>query len=353
MKLMPEKTLKKWVSQVVRAWGYNPIDADYITDTMVDANLRGVDSHGVIRLGPYYRRIQHGLVDPRATPIVEKFGATATISGQGAPGQLSARAGVDAVETLSEKYGVGTALIRGSAHFGTAGYYARELARRGRLAIVASNSESAVVPFGGREAFLGTNPLAMAAPTGGEPVCLDMATSTSAFGQVIQAEAEGRTIPETWGVDAQGKSTTDPAMVTSLLPAAGPKGYGIGFFIDVIAGVLAGAAAGPDIGNMYDDFERPQDVGHMIFALDVEAFQPLQNFIKRIDSFISAAHEVPPAQGVEKVLVPGEPQEAVRTQRQASGIPLPDRTVDELVEIGNKMSVPFPSNESRQEDGEN
>lgn len=343
MKSISEATLRPWVEEVLRAWGYAPDAAAYIADTMLDANLRGVDSHGVIRLGPYHRRIAAGLVEPNAKPQVARQGAIVTVDGNGAPGQLAARAAVTELIAASDELGSAIALVRGSAHFGTAGYYARALADAGKVAIIASNSEPAVVPFGGKSAFLGTNPLAMAAPTSGAPVCLDMATSTSAFGQVIQAEAEGRDIPDTWGVDSQGEPTTDPSQVVSLLPAAGPKGYGIGFFIDVIAGILAGAAAGLEIGNMYRDFDRPQNIGHFMIAFDVSSFQPMADFIARMDAFVAQAHSAAPAPGFDSVLVPGEPQERVRAERLAQGIPLPDATIAELQELGAEQQVPFPA----------
>src|SRR5690625_967205 len=183
----------------------------------------------------------------------------------------------------------------------------------------------------------------MAATTRGDPVCLDMATSTTAFGQVIQAEAEGRDIPDTWGVDSQGEPTTDPSQVVSLLPAAGPKGYGIGFFIDVIAGILAGATAGIAIGIMYRHFDRPQDVGHFMIALAVSHFQPMADLIARMDAFVAQAHSAAPAPGFDSVPVPGEPLERVRAERLAQGIPLPDATIAELQELGAEQEVPFPT----------
>jgi len=343
MKSVSEAMLSPWVEGILRAWGYDAAAATYVADTMIDANLRGVDSHGVIRLGPYYRRIAEGLVDPKAQPQVTKRGAIVAVDGNRAPGQLAARAAVDALIATTDELGSATALVRGSAHFGTAGYYARALAAAGKVAIIASNSEPAVVPFGGKSAFLGTNPLAMAAPTSGAPICLDMATSTSAFGQVIQAEAEGRTIPDTWGVDAHGAPTTNPSEVVSLLPAAGPKGYGIGFFIDVIAGILAGAAAGLEIGNMYRDFDRPQNIGHFMIALDVAGLQPMADFIARMDAFVAQAHAAEPAPGFGSVLVPGEPQERTRAERLARGIPLAAATISELQELGSRLGVPFPA----------
>lgn len=335
--------LESWTTEVLQKWGYAPDDARYVAGTLIDADLRGVDSHGVIRLAAYEARIAAGLVDPTAAPAVERDGATVRVDATGVTGQVAARVAVDEIDALSSQHGVASAAVRGSAHFGAAGYYARDLARRGKVAIVVSNSDSAVVPFGGREALLGTNPIAFAAPTGGDPLSLDMATSTSAMGKVILAQARGTRIPVDWGIDGDGHPTTDPDAVTALLPAAGPKGYGLGFLVEILAGVLSGAAVARDIGNMNTDFSRPQDVGHWMLALDVAHFLPLDAFRGRIDGLIALAHAVAPAPGHDAVLVPGEPEERTRARRSVDGIPLADATVAELTTLGTGIGLAFPS----------
>lgn len=338
---IPSDRLLDWTTRLLVAWDFAPEDAAYVATGLVDANLRGVDSHGVIRLPAYRARIDAGLVSPGAQPIVRTHGAVVRIDAAGAQGQLAARAAVDAVDAAATAFGVGTAVVRGSAHFGTAGTYARELAARGKVAMVVSNSEPGVVPFGGRDALLGTNPFAFAAPTSGDPVSLDMATSTSAMGKIFVARAAGTTIPDTWGVDADGRPTTDPDAVAALLPAGGPKGYGIGFLVEILGGVLSGAAVASGIGNMYSDFSKPQDVGHWLLALDAEAFMPLHELHERMDALVAEAHAVAPAPGFDEVLVPGEPEERTRTQRLDAGVALPDATIAELGELGERFAVPF------------
>lgn len=335
--------LTGWTVRILEAWGLTAEDAAYLAETLVDANLRGVDSHGVMRLPAYGTRFDAGLVLPRAEPVVRRSGATVHIDANGAPGQLAARTAVEEVDRLSSAQGIATAAVFGSAHFGAAGFYARELARRGKLAIVVSNSEPIVVPFGGREPLLGTNPFAFAAPTSGDPISLDMATSTSAMGKVLVARAKGTEIPPDWGVDAEGVPTTDPEAVTALLPAGGPKGYGLGFLIEILGGVLSGAAIAGGIGNMYTDLDRPQDVGHWLMALEVTRFLPLEEFIERIDGLIAEAHGTAAAPGFSQVLVPGEPEEAIRRARLVDGIELPHMVVTELAALGRTVGVDFPA----------
>lgn len=332
----------QWAAQVFHRLGYTAGDADYLADTLIEANLRGVDSHGLIRLPIYSRRIEAGLVNPSATPLVTRDRGLARIDAAGAPGQLAARAGVDEAERAAREHGVGCVAIHGSTHFGAAGYYARALAERGLIALVASNSEPIVVPFGGREPLFGTNPIAFAAPSGDGVFCFDMATSVVAMGKVLNAQASGRSIPSDWGVDEHGEPTTDPARVVAAQHFGGPKGYAIAFMIEILAGVLSGAAVTSGLGNMYNDFDRRQETGHFMLALDIAGLLPLADFTTRLDGLTEEAHAIPGA-GEGGVLVPGEPEERIRRQRLAEGLALPGDVIAELTELGARLDVPFPS----------
>lgn len=244
------------------------------------------------------------------------------------------------MSAISGETGIATVTVRGSAHFGSAGYYARALAAQGKIAMVFSNSEPIVVPHNGREPLKGTNPLAFAAPTSAEPISLAMATSTTAMGWVMAAREEGRTIPATWGVDARGLATTDPREVSALLPVGGSKGYGLAFFIEIMAGVLSGSAFAGGLGNMYNDFDRPQDIGHWMLALDIEHSMPMPEFVDRIDSLTTSAHRSPSADGAGEVLVPGEPEERHRSQRLADGIEIAPSIAAELDELAVAHGLP-------------
>lgn len=339
---VPANALAGWTTRLLEGWGYAPDDAAFLADTLVEANLRGIDSHGVIRLPAYHRRIEEGLVRTDAQPAVTVDRALVSVDAAGAAGQLAARAAMDALTETARAHGVASATVHGSAHFGTAGYYARELAARGFVAFVLSNSEPIVVPFGGRDALLGTNPFAFAAPAEPFPISLDMATSTSAMGKVFVAQSEGKAIPADWGVDAEGAPTTDPHAVSALLPFGGPKGYGMGYLVEIMAGVLSGAAVSHGIGNMYNDFSKPQDVGHWMLAIDVAALMPLADFVGRMGSLGEAAHGTAPAPGSSGVLVPGEPEERTRAARLDGGVPLPETVVGDLVALGERFDAAFP-----------
>jgi LDH2 family malate/lactate/ureidoglycolate dehydrogenase len=334
--------LEIWITNLLSVWSYSPEDAAYLANTLVDANLRGIDSHGVIRLAAYERRIEHGLANPTGVPIVSGAGTALRVDANGAVGQIAARAAAEAVLAAALENGIAAVSIYGSTHFGAAGFYARWLASRGAIGIVVSNSEPIVVPFGGRSPLLGTNPFAFAAPTSTSPISLDMATSTSAMGKVLLAQQEGRSVPNDWGVDADGKPTTDPNAISALLPAGGPKGYALGFLVEILGGVLTGAAMTHGIGNMYGNFERPQDVGHFMIALDISRFLPVHEFIARMDALVAEARAIEPAPGFPGVMVPGEPEQRTCATRVAEGIPFAEATIDELRALGDKAGVAFP-----------
>ena len=328
-----------WATSLLQAWGFRGDDAGFLADTLVDANLRGIDSHGVVRLPAYYDRIKAGLIDPAAVPVVSATGAVAQVDASRASGQVAALAAMRAVAASAGEFGVGMVTVRGSAHFGTAGYYARALARQNMVALVCSNSEPAVVRFGGTEAALGTNPFSFATPAEPHPICLDMATSTAAMGKVMIARERGDSIPPDWGVDSQGNPVTDPDAVHALLPFGGAKGYGISLMIEVLAGVLSGAAISREIGNMYSDFDKPQNVGHWFLAIDVNHLGLATTFTERIADLAREMESTPAVVSSRPVVMPGAPEEITRTTRVADGIPLSRSVLKSLDDLSVSADV--------------
>jgi LDH2 family malate/lactate/ureidoglycolate dehydrogenase len=162
------------------------------------------------------------------------------------------------------------------------------------------------------------------------------------MGKVMLARQEGKSVPADWGIDDKGEPTTDPNAILSLLPAAGPKGYALGFLVEILSGVLSGAAVTHDIGNMYSDFDKPQDVGHFMIAIDISRFLPYEEFISRMDALLEQARAVQPARGFSKVMAPGDPEQITADTRLREGIPLAEATIQELQELGKKAGVPFP-----------
>jgi ureidoglycolate dehydrogenase (NAD+) len=341
---VPADALRRWASAVLTAAGLRADASDLVADTLVAADLRGVASHGLMRLPVYVARLERDLIDRDPAPeTVRQVGAVVLIDARHAPGQVAAVYAVDLAMALAREHGVGLSLVRRSSHYGAAAYYVLRAAREGLIAITVSNVEPDVVPFGGAEAALGTNPLAFAAPSGDGPVVLDMATSQVAMGKVLRARASGETLGEGWAVDADGRPTTDPHAARAVVPLGGPKGYGLALMVELLAGALSGAGTGSGVGRMYDDWDRPQDVGHMFLVIDPDAAVGRDAFATATSALTASLKAVRPAPGVERVLVPGELEAEHERRSSEAGIALPDALRHELIALGERYGVEPPA----------
>ncbi|MFL5580725.1 MAG: Ldh family oxidoreductase, partial [Gemmatimonadaceae bacterium] len=216
-------------------------------------------------------------------------------------------------------------------------------AREGLIGVSTTNADPLVIPFGGRDAALGTNPIAFAAPVpGGEVFCLDMATSQVAINRIFNARDDGRAIPEGWGVDAAGRTTTDPAAVAAAVPLGGYKGYGLAIMVEILSGVLSGAGVGHGVAPLYGDRGAPQDVGHIHLALDPGPLVGTDAFAERLGGLLASLSASVPGEGSEEVLVPGEPEARALRERSEHGIPLPPFMWNALREAGEALGVTPP-----------
>ena len=306
-------------------------------------SLRGTDSHGVARLPVYVERLRAGAINPRPRPSVERRdGAVALVDGDQGPGQVAALHATDVSIELAREYGVGVVTVRRSAHFGAAAYYAIRAAEQGLVAMAMTNTEPLVIPHGGAEPALGTNPICLAAPAGDGIFNFDMATSQVAMNRVWNARDEGRPIPEGWGVDAQGRSTTDAAAVVAGMPLGGYKGYGLALVVEVLSGVLAGSGVRHDVGKLYDDVHKPLDTGHFHLAIDPERTVGRERFAAVLAGLLGDLRAIPPAPGSDEVLVPGDPEDRARAERERSGIPIEPGLWRTLRELGAELGVDDP-----------
>jgi LDH2 family malate/lactate/ureidoglycolate dehydrogenase len=336
--------LTSFCQDVLVAVGLDERDAATVAGSLVAADLRGVATHGVLRLPVYVERMRRGLIATRPDIHVVHTGpATATVDGGNGPGQVVAlRAMREAVE-LAETAGVGLVSVRHSNHFGAAGWFALHAAERGMIGLALTHAEADVVPFGGRRAALGTNPLAVAVPRGdGPPVLLDMATSGVAMGKVLLARKQGRPIPDDWAVDAEGEPTTDPGRVRAVRPLGGPKGYGLAFVVEVLAGLLSGSRSGTEVRRLYHDFDRPQEIGHLLGAIDPARFVPPEAFAGSVDRLAGQLKATPPAPGFDAVLLTGEPEERAEARHRCDGVPVPEELGRELAALGEAYGVRWP-----------
>lgn len=326
--------------RILRSVGLAERAAGMVADNLVDADRRGVASHGLIRLPIYVRRLREGLVDPTATPKVRTSGARACVDGRNAMGALVASTAMEAACALADTYGIGTSAARNSNHCGTMGFYARRAAERGYLALAMSNAPVTMAYHGGRTRAVGTNPIAIALPRPhGEPVVLDIASSAVARGKIIVADSKGESIPPGWAIDTEGTPTTvaAEALDGAMLPFGGPKGSGIALMIDILCGVLAGAASGPDIGDMYLNWDHPQNVGHVVLASDFTGL--LKRYGDSVENFLAQVTSLPTANGFDGVLLPGEPEERAARKADQEGIPLSDETWSVLDALAAELGV--------------
>ena len=341
-KLLSPETLTQWVRDIFLAIGVAEASADAVANSLVDADVRGVGTHGVVRVPLYVKRLQLGLSNRNPQATWTATGAAAgTLDCDNGLGQWAGLTAMMHACDLAAESGVGMVLATNSNHFGTAGWFARKANARGFAALVWSQSESLVVPFGGSKRFFGTNPFCMSLPRAAHPpITLDMATSAVPFGKIEVAKLNGEAIPSDWAVDADGHPTTDPHKVYALQPMAGPKGSGLAMMADLMSGGIAGVRCGPRIHRMYDDFEHAHELVHTFLAFRADGFSA--NASKTVEQMVSDLREIPPSPGFDKVMLPGEMEDSKEAAAQANGVSLTRSLVDTLSKLGTEHGTPFP-----------
>src|SRR3712207_3994940 len=300
-------------------------DASIVADSLVQANLRGVDSHGVARVGIYVKRLEMGLVNPRPNVEVAREGAgTLLVDGDNGMEQVVGVRAIDlGLDKAKESGGVSVG-VRRSNHYGAGAYYVQRAVDRDTVAFAYSNAPPTMAPWGGVDPYVGTNPYAFGVPAGKHPpIILDMATSIVARGKIILAAQKGESIPEGWAIDKHGNETTDAqeALEGSVLPFGGPKGYALSLMIDIMAGTLTGAGFGPRVTSLYDNFDEPQDVGAFFQLIDIGQFADPDAFKANIDRMIEEIKASRKSAGTEEIFLPGEIEYRMEQEREASGIP--------------------------------
>lgn len=344
-RLSPEQLLN-FATEVYASAGMPEADARIVADTLVQADLWGHQSHGVLRLPWYLARLKAGVCEPVAAP---KFAvdakAVAVIDGGDAMGQvLNVFAMREAVRRARD-FGIAAVALRNSNHFGTALYYTLIAAREGCVAFLSTNASPAMAPWGGRKKTVGTNPWSWAAPAGRfAPMVLDIANTGVARGKIYLAKQRGEAIPEGWAIDADGAPTVDAAAAIDgiILPMAGHKGYAIAATMDMLSGVLTGSAFGTGVAGPYQT-EHKSGAGQLMIVLDIAAFQPLADFNARMEKMIGELKSVPLAKGHKEVFYPGEIEARNEAANRRDGLSLPQDTLADLEKVAreNGLKAPF------------
>lgn len=342
--------VKSLAAAIAAKAGVRKADAAILADALVDADVHGISTHGISRLNIYVRRIQKGLIDPKAKLVIErKRGAAMAVDAGNGLGQVQAFKMLEKMVPKAKRNGIAAATIRNSQHFGALSYYCNIAAKQDMILFATTGCEPAMSPEGSCQAFFGTNPIAASFPTGkGWPVKIDLATSIVARGNIIAAQKRGQPIPQGWALTADGEPTTDAAaaLAGTVLTMAGHKGYALALMVEIFSSVLSGAAVGPAIGSMYKNMDRKQDVGHFFFLLDISAFVEVEEFKRRLDKAIDEIKSCRKRPGVNEILVPGERSHQKSRQNLAEGIVIDEATRKELKTLCEELRVKYTLEEA-------
>src|ERR1700704_6345893 len=280
--------------------GMPKTDAHLVADTLVQADLWGHQSHGVLRLGWYLDRIRNGVMNPVTRPeFAVDAGAIAVVDGHDGVGHVLTVLAVKEAVRRAKAHGAGAVRVRNSNHFGTCMYYTMMGAREDCVMLLTTNGGPAMAPWGGRKKIIGTNPWSVSAPAGRyPPFVVDMANTGVARGKIYLARQKHQPIPLGWAIDSEGAPTTDPqeAIDGIILPMAEHKGYAIAMMVDMLSGVLTGSGFLSNVHSPYKTTEK-SNCGHLMVAMNITAFQPLAQFESRMEEFISEIKSVPLAKG--------------------------------------------------------
>lgn len=341
--LVEAEPLKRLVHGIFVGAGMTGEDAETVADVLVWANLRGVDSHGVMRVPRYVELI--GLGRMHATPrmrMLKEGPATFVLDGDRAPGPVALKRAMEAAIGKARGAGLCWGLVRATTHAAAVGYFTLMAARENMAGLCTAVSTPNMAYHGARAAGVSTAPIAIAVPGEGRaPLMLDMASAVVAWGKIAQARATGATLPEGWALDADGNPTTDPGKAVLPMPLGGPKGAGLALMFECLTSlfvanpILADALTGVGEGGQHRQ-------NALVVAVDIAAFTDPAHFRAEVDRLAAAIKALPRAEGVGEILVPGEHGDAVLAERSKAGIPIPAGTWGRLSEIARRFDVALP-----------
>jgi LDH2 family malate/lactate/ureidoglycolate dehydrogenase len=337
--------LTQAATEILCAAGIDGESAEVVAKSLVDADLRGIHSHGVSRLGIYVERLrQRGNAAMGEPETILELPALVVLDAADLLSQIVSAKAIEIATRKAAHAGCATVLVRGGSHFGAAGYWARGMAERGFVGVASTNTSPLMAPWGGATTAIGTNPIALAFPSSsGSPVVVDLATSESTWGAIIQAKASGSSIPPTWalGTDGQPTENADQAIeARRLLPFGRHKGYALAVGIELLTGALAGAATLSKIPDMYAQPDEPMSVGHFFLAIDTMALKQAGiDFARTVAEVQRELNALAPQPGIHSVLWPGQVESERAKQRTADGIPLPAGIVRDVASTAAAVGV--------------
>ncbi len=334
--------LHRFAVEVLVRCDLTDADAGVVADVLVDADLRGVSSHGIALLPRNVQRLRRGKAKPRPEiRVVREQDAVMVLDGDAGLGPVVAtRAMTHAIERAA-RHGLGAVGVRNANHFGAAGYYATMAANRGFIGLVASNAASIMAPPGGVTPVEGNNPVAVACPAGSEvPLVVDLALSVVSFNRIRQAARRGETLGQGWALDRHGEPTEDPSVALEglLLPIGGHKGFALALVVDALTGPLTGGLFPWEV--LANDHHG---MGFLFLVIDVAHFVPVDEFRARMDTLLRAVRASESRSDGEPVRTPGERSAASRRERAVAGIPISSLPLADLQKLGEELKIPLPA----------
>lgn len=335
--------LREFTKELFERVGLPPQDAEIEADVLVWANLRGVDSHGVLRIPWYVENVDRGQMNPRPKIQIQKeTPATLLIEADRAFGPVVTVFAMQQAMKKAKAVGIGWVLIRNTTHQGAMGYYSLMAAKQDMAGIALVCSPPNMAPYGARAAGVHNSPIAIAVPAKCHPpLILDMATSVAAGGKISLAIDKGVRIPEGWALDKDGKPTIDPNLAKILLPSGGYKGSDLALMFECLSSLMVGnPLLEPALRDK--DYVRIHIQNSVVAAIDIGTFTDVESYREHVDNLIDGLKALPRADGIDEILVPGEPEDKVHEDRLRNGIPLPQGTIRNLQRIAARFEVQLP-----------
>ena len=342
------ESLTSFCTTALMTVGMSRADAATTADALVTTDAMGVFTHGTKLLGGYLNRLKGGGYRATGSPRIEREGpGWAIIDGDSALGQVGGVLAIQTAVAKARQVGIAYVGLRNTGHIGAAGYYAAVAARHGLIGMITGNDIPSVAAPGSRGAVLGSNPIAYGIPVAdGDPILLDMATAAVAGGKVYAAHQRGETIPATWLIDEHGRPTADGSLYphrASLAPMAGHKGYGFGLWCEVLSGILPGGRITWEIGSwIFDEASKPSQHNASFIAIDVATIVTPDQYQQRLRKLIDEIHSAPTAEGVDRILLPGEREWKLHRQARSEGIALPVDVIAKLTQAAVDLGLSSP-----------
>jgi LDH2 family malate/lactate/ureidoglycolate dehydrogenase len=334
--------LKEFCIDMFIKAGVDQKDAEIISDTLMFAELRNVQSHGIERLPVSIERMENGVVNQNADMkfINNNAAAVAVLDADNGMGQVAGYKAMKQAMEIARLYGIGMVAVRNSNHFGVASYYSMMALEEDMIGLVVTNASPAIAPFGTKTPLLGTNPLTVAVPAkNGKPIALDMSMSTVARGKIRMYALQNKEIPLDWGLDVDGNPTSDPeeALKGSLVPIGGVKGSGLSLVVDLLTGILTGTSMTGEVKNI-TDMSGPSKTSHVFIAINISSFIDVETYKNNVDSVINSIKALPP-KGDNQIFMAGEIEQNLTEKRIKEGIPVEIEVIETLNKLADKYNA--------------